>query len=118
MLETNLTAHFPVVAMLVFIKLRLLSQYRENALCTCYTQLDKVKRPDGDRGWEANDAHQAHIGHQVTDGELAVRHKEERVQKSRGKGNSQEERRQVARLDVAVLNKEVSVESGTLCKLP
>src|SRR2546421_8977241 len=112
MLEADLTTHFPVKAMLVFVKLRLLSQDRENALCSCYSQLDQVKRPDGDRCWEANDSHQAHIGHQVTDGEQAMRHKEKRMQKSRGKGDSQEERWQVERLDVAILNKEASIEAG------
>ena len=102
----------PAVTRLVLIQLRLFLHQFEDAPGAGNAHLHQRKGEDGDKGGEAQHAHQPHVGDKLADRQFAARHQPGAVGKGDGQCKAQQQQRQVARLDLALLDEEIAHAAG------
>ncbi len=116
MLEHDVASHVCSIAILVLIEFGLFIQNSQNAARARNAQLHQAKGPVGVEGGIVQKHHQAHISHQAANGKLAVHDQEQSVQECANHGNCEQQRRQVPRLNQAILNEVIAVATGIALK--
>ncbi len=74
------------------------------------------KGKDGDKSRKAQNTHEAHIGHQLTDGEFAAWDQPWAVGERAGKGKAKQQQGQVAGFNLTLFNVHVPHPAGILRK--
>ena len=117
MIEDDLSADGGSVAGLVLVELGLFFHQLKDTPGASQPQLYERKGKDRDKRREAQNTHEPHISDQVSNGQTPLGDQPQPVSERAGSGKPQQQNRQVARLDLTLLDIQIAHPAGVLHEL-